>query len=123
MKSLIYSYILLVICWIACVVGTIKGMYPTVTIPIASMILIIGGLVVQSREQKGIEMDYEYNARVIINIFGTEVEINIPYLDEKPTKSFLREIILEDIEENLIIVDFDYTATALDEQTQMAAVA
>lgn len=50
MKSLIFSYALLVICWIACVVGTIKGMYPTVTIPIASMILIIGGLVVQSRE-------------------------------------------------------------------------
>lgn len=44
--SKFFQYILLVICWIACIVGHIKGLYPPETLPIASMILIVGGIVI-----------------------------------------------------------------------------
>lgn len=44
--SKFFQYILLVICWIACIVGYIKGPYPPETVPIASMILIVGGIVI-----------------------------------------------------------------------------
>ena len=45
-NSKIFQYILLVICWIACIVGYIMGLYPPETLPIASMILIVGGITI-----------------------------------------------------------------------------
>ena len=42
--SKLFSYILLVICWIACIVGYVMELYPPETLPIASMILIVGGI-------------------------------------------------------------------------------
>ena len=44
--SKIFQYILLVICWIACIVGYVMGLYPPETLPIASMILIVGGITI-----------------------------------------------------------------------------
>lgn len=43
-NSKFFLYILLVICWIACIVGHVMGLYPSETIPIASMVLIVGGI-------------------------------------------------------------------------------
>lgn len=45
-NSKLFLYILLVICWIACIVGYIMGLYPSETLPIASMILIVGGITI-----------------------------------------------------------------------------
>ncbi len=45
-NSKIFQYILLVICWVSCIVGYIKELYPPETLPIASMILIVGGIVI-----------------------------------------------------------------------------
>ena len=50
-NSKFFLYILLVICWIACIVGHIMELYPSETIPIASMILIVGGIVIKSKDQ------------------------------------------------------------------------
>lgn len=44
--SKFFQYILLVICWVACIVGHVKGLYSPETLPIASMILIVGGIVI-----------------------------------------------------------------------------
>lgn len=44
-NSKFFLYILLVICWIACIVGHIEGLYSPEIIPIASMILIVGGII------------------------------------------------------------------------------
>ena len=48
--SRFFQYILLVICWIACIVGYVKGLYPPETIPIASMILVVGGIIVNKSQ-------------------------------------------------------------------------
>ena len=48
-NSKIFQYILLVICWIACIVGYIMGLYPPETLPIASMILIVGGITINKQ--------------------------------------------------------------------------
>lgn len=49
-NSKFFSYILLVICWIACIVGHVKGLYSPEIIPIASMILIVGGIVTNKQD-------------------------------------------------------------------------
>ena len=59
-------------------------------------------------------MYYEYEAHVIFDIYGIEIKIDIPFLDMKPTKESLRDMILEDIMQGLVIKDFDYTTTLLD---------
>lgn len=43
--SKFFQYIFLVICWVVCIVGYVKELYPPETIPIASMILIVGSIV------------------------------------------------------------------------------
>lgn len=43
--SKFFQYIFLVICWVACIVGYVKELYPPETIPIASMILIVGSII------------------------------------------------------------------------------
>lgn len=43
--SKFFQYILLVICWIACIVGYVKELYPPGIVPIASMILIVGSII------------------------------------------------------------------------------
>lgn len=53
-------------------------------------------------------MDYEYNAHVVFTAYGTEVKLNIPYLDVEPTGSLLREILIEDFFENLEIKSLSY---------------
>lgn len=40
------QYLLLVSCWIACIVGYLMGSYRAEIIPIASMILIVGGIII-----------------------------------------------------------------------------
>ena len=60
-------------------------------------------------------MFYEYNATVICDIFGTEIKIDIPYLDLKPTESLIREIVLELINDGLFIKNFDYTTTCFED--------
>lgn len=50
-----------------------------------------------------------YTAHAIVNIFGADVKIDIPYLEEKCEYSDLREIILEHINESLYIKSFNYT--------------
>ena len=45
-NSKLFSYILLVICWVACIVGYVIGLYPPETLPIASMVLIVGGIII-----------------------------------------------------------------------------
>ena len=44
--SRFFQYIMLVICWIACIVGYLMGSYRAEIIPIASMILIVGGIII-----------------------------------------------------------------------------
>ena len=41
-----FQYILLVIVWVICVIGTITGYYAIEIMPLVSMILIIGGIIV-----------------------------------------------------------------------------
>lgn len=53
-------------------------------------------------------MDYEYDACVVFTAYGTEVKMNIPYLDVEPTESLLREILIEDFFQNMEIKSFDY---------------
>ena len=50
-----------------------------------------------------------YTAHAIIDIMGTEIEMEIPYLENKCEYSDLREIILEHINESVYIKSFDYT--------------
>ena len=46
-KSPIFlQYLLLIGCWIACIVGYLMKIYPAAVIPTASMILIIGGIII-----------------------------------------------------------------------------
>lgn len=76
------------------------------------LIKFLGGI----RSQKGdLKMFYEYNATVICDIFGTEIKIDIPYLDSKPTKSLIREIVLEIINDDLFIKNFNYTTTCFED--------
>ena len=49
MKSKIFQYALLVICWIACIIGVVKGYYTTEIIPISGMLVIIGGMVANQK--------------------------------------------------------------------------
>ena len=56
-------------------------------------------------------MFYEYNATVICDIFGTEIKIDMPYLDVEPTESLIRRMVLETIDNGLFIKSFDYTTT------------
>ena len=49
-KSPIFlQYLLLIGCWIACIVGYLMKIYPAVVIPIASMILIMGGIIINKQ--------------------------------------------------------------------------
>jgi len=46
-KSPIFlQYLLLIGCWIACLIGCLMKIYPVEVIPIASMLLIMGGILV-----------------------------------------------------------------------------
>jgi len=61
--------------------------------------------------RKGLTMeDYTtYTAHAIIHIYGKDVKIDIPFLEEKYKYLDLREIILEYMDENLYIESFNYT--------------
>lgn len=50
-----------------------------------------------------------YTAHAIIHIWGTDIKIDIPFLEEKYERLVLQEIILEYINENLYIESFNYT--------------
>ena len=50
-----------------------------------------------------------YTAHAIIHIWGQDIKIDIPFLEEKYKYLDLREIILEYIDENLYIESFNYT--------------
>jgi len=50
-----------------------------------------------------------YTAHAIVNVWDTEIEMEIPYLENKCEYLDLREIILEHINESLYIKSFDYT--------------
>lgn len=43
--SKFFQYILLIIGWVACIVGYAKELYPPEIVPIASMILIVGSII------------------------------------------------------------------------------
>ena len=66
---------------------------------------------VYEADQEVLKMDEftTYTAHAIIDILGTEIEMEIPYLENKCECSDLREIILEHINESLYIKSFDYT--------------
>ena len=50
-----------------------------------------------------------YTAHAIVNVWDTEIEMEIPYLENKCEYFDLREIILEHINESLYIKSFNYT--------------
>jgi len=50
-----------------------------------------------------------YTAHAIVNVWDTEIEMKIPYLENKCDYFDLREVILEYINESLYIKSFNYT--------------
>ena len=57
----------------------------------------------------------EYEAKVKINIYGKDIEITIPYLEEELSYSDLRDLLLEDIYESLYIESYSYTPHKLED--------
>lgn len=66
---------------------------------------------VYEADQEVLKMDdfTTYTAHAIVNVWDTEIEMEIPYLENKCEYLDLREIILEHINESLYIKSFDYT--------------
>ena len=48
-SPLFLQYLLLVGCWIACIIGYLMKIYSAEIIPIVSMLLIIGGIIVNKQ--------------------------------------------------------------------------
>lgn len=48
-SPLFLQYLLLVGCWIACIIGYLMEIYSAEIIPIVSMILIVGGIIINKQ--------------------------------------------------------------------------
>lgn len=64
--------------------------------------------------RKGLTM-IEYEAKVKINIYGKDIEVIIPYLEEELSYSDLRDVLLEYAYDGLYIKSYSYTSHKLED--------
>lgn len=57
----------------------------------------------------------EYEAKVTINIYGEDIELTIPYLEEELSYSDLRDVLLEYAYDSLYIKSYSYTSHKLED--------
>ena len=57
----------------------------------------------------------EYEAKVTINIYGEDIELTIPYLEEELSYSDLRDVLLEYAYDSLYIKSYSYTSHKIEE--------
>jgi hypothetical protein len=66
------------------------------------------------KNRKGLTM-IEYEAKIIINIFDTDIEITLSYLEEELSYSDLRDVLLEYAYDSLYIKSYSYTSHKLED--------
>ena len=57
----------------------------------------------------------EYEAKVKINIYGEDIELTIPYLEEELSYSDLRDVLLEYAYDSLYINSYSYTSHKIED--------